>query len=185
MRATYTLDPAAALVQEPPFSYGANPFPDEGLVRKTHALRGEFVVLENDLAALYAVDLLHLQQQVELHAGRFPERLLFRLTAEEVEALPLSVRRSSNNGPRAFTAAGVLMLACVIGSERAVAVSVRIMALFVRMRQVLVANQDLLLRLERLGQRAGETSAGIASTLNDLESLFAPTPSSEGAGINN
>lgn len=174
MYTTYTLDPAPALVQEPPFSYGSHPFPDAGLVRKTHTIRGEFVLLENDLAVLYGVDLPHLQNQVEMHAGRFPDNLLFRLTADEVEALPFSVRRSLKDGPRAFTAAGVLMLACVIASERAVAISVRIMALFVRMRQVLVANRDLLLRVERLGQRSSGTDADIAATYSDLEQLFNP-----------
>lgn len=173
MDATYSLDQDLTLVQDPPFRYGANPFPDEGLVRKTHALRGEFVVLENDLATLYGVDLAHLQRQVQLHARRFPDHLLFRLTTEEVKALPLSVRRSLTVDPRAFTAAGVLMLACVIGSERAVAISVRIMALFVRMRQVLINNQDLLLRLERLDQRARSSDADISGTLHDIDQLFA------------
>ncbi|TXI82555.1 MAG: hypothetical protein E6Q44_01470 [Flavobacteriales bacterium] len=176
MHVTYTLDPVPALVQEPPFSYGVNPFPDEGLVRRTHNMRGQFVVLENDLAALYGVDPTELRTQVDHSAARFPEHLAFRLTAEEAGALPLSVRGSLNDGPRAFTAAGVLMLACVIGSERAVAISVRIMALFVRMRQVLVANQDLLLRLERLGERSINGHADIAATLNDLEHLFTPHP---------
>lgn len=179
MNTAYTLDQDLALVQEPPFSYGGNPFPDEGLIRKTHALRGEFVVLENDLAALYGVGLPQLQQQVDLHAGRFPDHLLFRLTADEVEAMPLSARHFLGSDPRAFTAAGVLMLACVIGSERAVAISVRIMALFVRMRQVLMVNQDLLLRLEHLSQRAGTAPADISSTLHDLDDLFGPIKGNE------
>ncbi|MEZ4790840.1 MAG: ORF6N domain-containing protein [Flavobacteriales bacterium] len=174
MPTTYTADPTPALVKEPPFGYRANPFPDEGLVRRTHTLRGEFVVLENDLAGLYGVDLPTLREQVDRHASRFPGHTLFHLSAEEVEALPVTVRRHVGEAPRAYTAAGVLMLACVVGSERAVAISVRIMALFVRMRQVLVSNQDLLLRLERLGQRSGE-GMDIASTLNDLEQLFSPT----------
>ena len=171
---TYTSDPTPARVQEPPFGYRVNPFPDEGLVRRTHTLRGEFVVLESDLATLYGVDLPTLHKQVDRHASRFPGHTLFQLNAEEVEALPVTVRRHVGEAPRAFTAAGVLMLACVVGSERAVAISVRIMALFVRMRQVLVSNQDLLLRLERLGQRSGE-GMDIASTLNDLEQIFSPT----------
>jgi|APTNR8051073442_1049403.scaffolds.fasta_scaffold02264_9 hypothetical protein len=175
MPTTYTLDPATNLVQEPPFQYGPKPFPDEDLARKTHAIRGEFVILEADLADLYGVELASLQHQVALHVGRFPTHHLLELTADEVATLPLTVRRIVGEAPRAYSAAGVLMLACVLGSERAVAISVRIMALFVRMRQVLVSNQDILLRLERLGQRAGGSGADVATTLNDLERLFTPT----------
>lgn len=171
---TSILDRSPALVLEPPSGYEASPFPDERLVRKAHVLRGQFVVLENDLAELYGVTPLQLGKQADQYTARFPGHLLFTLSTEEVEQLPAAVRNTLNASPRAFTAPGVLMLACILGSEQAITSSVRIMELFVRMRRLLINDQDLLLRLERLDQRATGNRDDIASTLHDLDHLFAP-----------
>ncbi len=168
------LDRSPAVVLEPPSGYEASPFPDERLVRKAHVLRGQFVVLENDLAELYGVTPAQLGEQADQHTARFPEHLLFTLSTEELELLPATVRRTISASPRAFTATGVLMLACILGSEQAIATSVRIMELFVRMRRLLINDQDLLLRLERLDQRATGSADDIATTLHDLDHLFAP-----------
>lgn len=165
------LDCSPAVVLEPPFGYKASPFPEDWLVRKTHVLRGQFVVLENDLAELYGVTPAQLGEQANRRTARFSDDCLFTLLANEVELLPAAVRRTLSASPRAFTAPGVLMLACILGSEQAIATSLRIMELFVRMRRLLINYQDLPLRLECFNQRTTGSTEDSASTLHDY--LFA------------
>lgn len=167
------------VVAEPPTGYIGPALSDEQLLGKVHFIRGQRIMLDRDLAHLYDVEVRRLKEQVRRNKERFPEAFLFELTLEEDHALrsqnaTLKQGAHGKYPPFAFTEHGILMLANVLRSERAIAVSIRIIDLFVRMRQVLVAHQDILLRLEQLERRVGGQAGDIQLLFQHLEHLLAP-----------
>ena len=52
--------------------------------------------------------------------------------------------------PYVFTEHGVLMLANVLRSERAIKMSIRIIEVFVKVRELLLTHKDILLKLEKI-----------------------------------
>jgi hypothetical protein len=125
-------------------------------------IRGERVMLDSDLAALYTVETKVLNQAVKRNLNRFPTDFCFQLT--EAEAAELDRLRSqfvtSKVGrggrryqPYAFTELGVAMLSSVLHSDRAVAVNIEIMRAFVRLRQMLASNAELARKLDGLEKK--------------------------------
>lgn len=91
-------------------------------------LRGEKVLLDADLAALYGVSTARLNEQVKRNIARFPADFVFQLTAVELQDL-ISVPATSSWGgrrklPFAFSEHGAIMAATILSSPRAVEVSV-------------------------------------------------------------
>jgi hypothetical protein len=100
----------------------------------TRALRGQNVMLDADLAALYGVDVRVLNQVVKRNPGRFPGDFMFQLNSTEAQSLRsqiviLKIRPGTHRkyAPFAFTEQGVAMLSSVLKSPRAIAVNVEIM----------------------------------------------------------
>ena len=103
---------------------------DEVVMNKIYYVRGHKVMLDKDLAALYAVKPIRLREQVKRNSDRFPENFMFQLDDEEVEIMVAqnvipSKKQLGGYLPYAFTEHGVLMLANVLRSDRAIAVSLR------------------------------------------------------------
>src|SRR5262245_27710777 len=117
--------------------------------RKILLLRGERVMLDEDLAALYGVETKLLTRAVRRNRMRFPPDFMFQLTPEEHAALriPFGTSKPGRGGrsyrPYAFTEHGVAMLSSVLRSPRAVQVSIEIVRAFVRLRRLLATNADL------------------------------------------
>jgi hypothetical protein len=114
-------------------------------------------MLDADLAVLYGVGVKILNQAVRRNSERFPDDFMFQLTSQEVMALrsqvvTLKAGRGEHRKyrPYAFTEQGVAMLSSVLHSSRAVRVNIEIMRAFVRLRQMLASNADLLRKLEAL-----------------------------------
>jgi len=129
-------------------------------------VRGQKVMLDNDLAELYGVETKALNRAVARKANRFPDDFMFQLTVEEVRLLRyqfgtskltaapgMTGRGGRRYRPFAFTEQGVAMLSGVLNSDRAVHANIEIMRAFVRLRQLLLANADLARKLEELEQR--------------------------------
>ena len=130
--------------------------PMERIERSILLIRGEKVMLDSDLAAIYGVETGALNRAVKRNASRFPVDFMFRLTPKEAEALRCQIG-TSNEGrggrrylPYAFTEHGALMLANVLNSERAAQTSVFVVRAFVRLRQLLSSNTELARKLEAL-----------------------------------
>src|SRR3990172_6413578 len=116
--------------------------PAERIVRAIHAIRGEKVMIDKDLASLYGVETRALVQAVKRNRARFPGDLMFQLTPAEFDSLRSQTVISNGRGgrrtpPYAFTEQGVAMLSSVLRSKRAIQVNVEIMRAFVRMREML------------------------------------------------
>jgi hypothetical protein len=166
------------VVAEPPADYTVGHLTDGVLIGRLRYIRGEKVILDRDLAELYGVKPIRLREQVKRNIARFLGQFMFQLTASELRDLVSqnAIPSHSHVGgtlPYAFTEHGILMLANVLLSQRAIAVSIRIIDLFMRMRQVMLANKDILLRLEQLERRIGEHGTDIQSIFECLKELLA------------
>jgi hypothetical protein len=122
-------------------------------------IRGEKVMLDEDLAAMYQVTTGALIQAVKRNRHRFPDDFMFQLTGQEVTDLKSqSVISSSWGGrrrsrPYAFSEQGVAMLSSVLRSKRAVLVNIEIMRAFVKLRRLLATHVELARKLDALEKK--------------------------------
>jgi hypothetical protein len=152
-----------------------------------HVVRGQRVMLDSDLAAIYGVTTKRLNQQVRRNTNRFPADFAFQLTAEEFTNLRSQIATSSlrsqfatsNKGgrryrPWAFTEHGAIMLASVLNSEIAVEGSVRVVRAFVRLREIISANAELAVKFAQLERRLDNHDEAIAQLFAAIRQLLAP-----------
>ncbi len=148
--------------------------PAERVERAIFVLRGEKVMLDEDIAVLYGVETKVLVRAMKRNLARFPRDFMFQLSSEEVEILRCQIGTSSWGGrryrPYAFTEQGVAMLSSVLRSERAVRVNIEIMRAFVRLRQVMSTQGDLIRRLDELEQRYDAQFKAVFDALRQLMS---------------
>jgi hypothetical protein len=134
---------------------------EEAVVSKIFVLRNQKIMLDRDLAELYGTKAISLREQVKRNKERFPPNFMFQLTKKEVafmvsqNAIP-SIRHLGGTLPYAFTEHGVLMLSNVLKSEAATKVSIRIIEIFIKLREMLLAHKDILLRLEEMEKKIGK-----------------------------
>ncbi len=126
--------------------------------RAIRLIRGDKVILDEDLAELYGVEVKRLNEQVRRNLDRFPADFMFQLTNQEFKDLKSQFATSSSWGgrrtpPYAFSEQGVAMLSSVLHSPRAVQVNIEIMRTFVRLRRLLASNAELAERLEQLEEK--------------------------------
>lgn len=157
----------------------------DAISQRIHVLRGERVMLDEDLADLYGVATGHLNEAVRRNAARFPPDFAFRTTAEEVANLEsqfaISSRRwgGRRSPPRAFTEEGVAMLSSVLRSPRAVAVNILVMRAFVQLRRAQGQYAELRQHIEELARRVeghDELLSEVLAVLDALEETPAPPP---------
>jgi hypothetical protein len=144
-----------------------------------HLIRGQRVMLDSDLAAIYGVTTKRLNEQLRRNCLRFPSDFAFQLTAEELTNLKSQIATSSFHGgrryrPWVFTEHGALMLASVLNSEIAVQASVRVVRAFVRLREMVAANAQLAVKLDELERRFDSHDDAIANLFATLKQLLEP-----------
>lgn len=132
--------------------------PQEVVMSKIYEVRGIKVMLDRDLAELYNVKPIRLREQVKRNPGKFPKHFMFQLTEEETDnmvsqnAIP-SKQHLGGSLPYVFTEHGVLQLANVLKSERATLMSIKIIEVFVKMREMLMTHKDLLVEMEKIRKK--------------------------------
>lgn len=130
--------------------------PEEAIMSKIYLIRGLKVMLDMDLAELYGVETKQLKRAVRRNLSRFPGDFMFELTAEELANWRNQFGTSNREKmgirylPYAFTEHGVLMLASVLNRERAVQVNIRIVRIFTKMREMLLAHHDIIDNLSQI-----------------------------------
>lgn len=125
-----------------------------------HVVRGQRVMLDEDLAVLYGVGTKLLNKAVRRNLARFPDDFMFQLTRDEARFLrsEFSTLEMDRRGrhrkywPYAFTEHGVAMLSSVLRSPRAIAANIEIMRAFMRLRSALLASKELAERVRRIEQ---------------------------------
>jgi hypothetical protein len=135
--------------------------PIQRIAQAIFLIRGQKVMLSQDLATLYGVPVKALNQAVKRHAARFPPDFVFQLTSKEFDNLKSQFVTSSWGGlrralPYAFTEQGVAMLSSVLSGERAVKVNIAIMRAFVELREALETNRELARKFSELEKHVGE-----------------------------
>ena len=156
-------------------SPNASLIPIERVASRIFLVRGQKVMIDSDLAELYQVLTKNLNLAVRRNLRRFPEDFMFQLTLEEAEALRLQFATSNpaRGGrrylPYVFTEQGVAMLSSVLRSERAADVNVIIMRTFVRLRQILAADEDL-------ARKVASHDRQIAVLFDHVQRMLAPPP---------
>jgi hypothetical protein len=131
------------------------PIPAEVIERRIFEIRATKVMLSADLAKLYRVPVRQLNQAVKRNIERFPADFMFQLNKEEAEILKSQIVTSSWGGarralPYAFTEQGIAMLSAVLRSPTAVAVSIEIVRVFVKLRKMLSSHDLLRRRLDEV-----------------------------------
>jgi hypothetical protein len=142
---------------------------------RIRAVRGQRVLLDSDLAALYGIPTHRLNEAVKRNPGRFPADFAFRITPDEHAALisQIAISREGRGGrrrslPQAFTEHGAIMAATVLNSPRAVEMSVYVVRAFVRLRAVLASHAELSRKLAALEKSVATLDAGTRRQFDEV-----------------
>ncbi|MFA5877612.1 MAG: ORF6N domain-containing protein [Candidatus Paceibacterota bacterium] len=144
-----------------------------------HFIRGQRVMLGQDLAVLYGVDTKVLMQAVRRNIERFPKDFMFQLTEQEIRDLKsqivtLNLATTRRSKPYAFTEQGVAMLSSVLKSQRAIEVNIAIMRAFVQMRRMIETNQELTAKIDDLERKYSNHDEKIQMIFAAIRELMTP-----------
>ena len=142
---------------------------EQKVLNKIYAIRGEKVMLNKDLSAMYGVETKQLKRQVKRNINRFPKDFMFTLTRKEFENLRSQIGTSSWGGirymPMAFTEQGVAMLSSILNSKTAIEVNIRIIRVFTKLREYTLTHKEILIQLAKLEKEVKGNS-------RDIENIF-------------
>jgi len=148
--------------------------PDEIITNKIYLIRNQKVMLDRDLAELYEVETKSLKRQVRRNIERFPEDFMFELSKEELQNWRSQFGSSNSEkmglryAPMVFTEQGVAMLY----SDRAIAVNIKIIRIFTKMRELLGDNLSIQLEIETIKKKLTNHSKNIELVFNYLDELI-------------
>jgi hypothetical protein len=151
----------------------------ETIEKKILLLRKEKVMIDSDLAELYAVTTKSLNQAVRRNQHRFPPDFMFQLTEGEKQEVVtncyhLRKLKFSATLPYAFTEHGAIMLASVLNSPKAVEASIYVVRAFVRLRNLLASHRELAAKLKELEHRVDSHDADIQAIVKAIRQLMQP-----------
>jgi len=153
--------------------------PDEVITSKIFLIREQKVMVDRDLADLYGVETKYLKRQVKRNTDRFPKDFMFELTKEEFKNWRSQFVTSNSSdqmglryAPYVFTEQGVAMLSSVLNSPKAIAVNIKIIRVFTKLREMLFNNKDLLLRMEKIERKLSSQNKNIKRVFNYLDKLI-------------
>ena len=140
-------------------------------------IRGQQVMLDRDLAALYGVEVKRLNEQVKRNIKRFPKDFMFQLTKEECLRSQIATLNEGRGQhlkymPYVFTENGVAMLSSVLRSDTAIEVNIRIMRAFTSMRHFLQNNAEVFQRLSTLEYHQLEMQQHLQESDKRIEEVF-------------
>jgi hypothetical protein len=151
--------------------------PIESIVDRIIILRGEKVMLDQDLAEMYGVETKQLKRAVRRNINRFPEDFMFQLTNEEHRSLRRqfgTLKRGAHSKylPMAFTEQGVAMLSSILNSQGATEVNIAIIRTFVHLRRMISAHHDLALKLINLEEKIEDHNEQILAIFEAIKLLY-------------
>jgi len=147
-----------------------------------YVIRGQRVMFDADLARFYGVTTFNLNKAVVRNLDRFPDDFAFQLSAAETRSLIFQIgiskrgRGGTRKPARVFTEQGVAMLASVLHSPRAVAVSVAVVRAFVRLRELLASNKELANKLAEFEKRLVGHDTAILNLFAAIKAMLADPP---------
>ncbi|MEP6747371.1 MAG: ORF6N domain-containing protein [Bacteroidota bacterium] len=162
----------------------------QSIQNRIYELRGERVMLDRDLAALYETQTKSLNLAVKRNSQRFPGDFMFQLTKEEFNnlrfqfeasesksTLRLQIETSKTRGgtrylPYAFTEQGVAMLSGILNSDKAISMNIAIMRAFVAIRKIVLKQTNLKDQLGEIKERLGEHDVQLNQIYDAMENLL-------------
>lgn len=164
----------------------------QSVQNRIYEIRGERVMLDYDLAALYEVPTKALNQAVKRNPRRFPSDFMFRLTMEEWETMRSQTVTASNGitivqsqivtayqskrnagvTPYAFIEQGVAMLSGVLNSDRAIDMHVAIMRAFIEIKKIVIKQNDTKEQMKEIKERLGEHDIQLNQIYDAMENLL-------------
>jgi len=145
------------------------------------SIRGQKVLLDSDIAALYGVPTKRLNEQVRRNRERFPADFMFQLSKEELEEWRSQIATSNpaakmglRRRPYAFTEHGAIMAATVLNSPRAVEISLYIVRAFVHLRQFAQTHEELAAKLDQLETKVAGHDDTIRNLVEAIRQLMNP-----------
>ncbi|QEC67103.1 ORF6N domain-containing protein [Panacibacter ginsenosidivorans] len=162
----------------------------QSIQNRIYELRGERVMIDRDLAALYEIETKSLNLAVKRNLKRFPKDFMFQLTKEEWDSLrfqietlekqqyPLRLQNeTSKRGgtrylPYAFTEQGVAMLSGILNSDKAINMNIAIMRAFVEIRRILLKENDVKEQMKEIKERLGEHDVQLNQIYDAMENLL-------------
>jgi ORF6N domain len=147
----------------------SGPEPQEAIIR----LRGQAVILDSDLAALYGVTVKRLNEQVRRNPDRFPVPFAFRLTLPEWNSLRsqnATLKRGQHRKylPLGFTEHGAIMAATVLNSQQAIQMSVTVVTAFVKLRRMALSIESLARKVAALENKYDASFSAVFDAIRDL-----------------
>ena len=158
---------------------------------RIYELRGERVMLDFDLAALYEVETRVLNQAVKRNIRRFPDDFMFQLNSREFEEIKLQIESAERGSssqtvmmkklpanrtdkylPYAFTEQGVAMLSGILSSEKAIKMNIAIMRAFVEIRKIVLTKADIKPQLTEIKKRIENHDGSIVQLYEAIENLL-------------
>jgi hypothetical protein len=162
----------------------------QSIQTRIYEIRGERVMLDRDLAALYETETKSLNLAVKRNIKRFPKDFMFQLTKGEWEDLrfqietieksdPLRLQIETSKGrggtrylPYAFTEQGVAMLSGILNSDRAITMNIAIMRAFVEIRKIMLMQNNLKEQFKQIKEKLGEHDAQLNELYDAMENLL-------------
>ncbi len=151
---------------------GKSIIPVERIEDAIFVIRGERVMIDEDLARLYGVPTKRLNEQVKRNRERFPDDFMFQLNKAEFANLKSHFATASWGGrrtaPFAFTEHGALMAANVLKSPRAAEVSIQVVRTFMRLRRLIASNAELARKLDAMEKKYDKKFQDVFATIRQL-----------------
>ncbi|MGN7783007.1 ORF6N domain-containing protein [Niabella sp. 22666] len=167
----------------------------QSIQNRIYEIRGERVMLDFDLAALYEVETKVFNQAVKRNIKRFPHDFMFQLTQKEwseirpqfvaastqkadnqhsqrSQIVTLNSAKSTRYLPYPFTEQGVAMLSGILNSDRAIQMNIAIMRAFVEVRKILLQQNDIKEQLKELKDRVSGHDMQLSQIYDALENLL-------------
>jgi hypothetical protein len=147
-------------------------------------IRGQKILLDADLAAIYGVPTKALNQAVKRNEDRFPADFVFQLSDKEKQQVVtnrdhLSRLKFSKTCPYAFTEHGALMAANVLNSPEAVKMSVHVVRAFIKQRELLAGQAEILKKLAQMDAKLLKHDDALRMIWRELQPLIAPPPDAQ------
>ena len=149
---------------------------EQKILNKIFMVRGEKVMLDSDLAEMYGVETKVFNQSIKRNLERFPKDFMFTLREKEWTNLRSQFVTSSWGGaryrPKVFTEQGVAMLSSILNSKTAIAVNIRIIRVFNKLKEYALTNKEILLQLANLEKEVKGNSRDIANIFCVIKELL-------------
>jgi ORF6N domain len=151
---------------------------EQKILNRIYVIRNEKVMLDRDLAELYGIETRTLKQAVKRNIERFPKDFMFEMKVSEIDKMVSQNVIPSKSyfggaAPFCFTEQGVTMLSCILNSKIAIEVNIRIIRVFVKMREYALTHKEIFMQLAKLEKEVSSNNRDTEKNSKDIENIFA------------